>query len=207
MLNEGIPRREREKLRHRQKILDAALGLFSEAGFHNVSMQQIATRAEFALGTLYNFFESKEILYQTLIREVADRFHRALTEAVESGEDEVENLRNYVRAKADVFRDNLAIVRLYHRETSGASFNIKAGFDADVMEQYGQLMVQLTKVFEDGMKKKRFNKIADPYYLAIAIDSLTNAVLIGCLEDPESRSYPQDPDVLLNIFFKGLLVS
>ena len=207
MLSEDIPRREREKLRHRREILDAALVLFSEHGFHNVSMQQVATQAEFAIGTLYNFFTNKEDLYKTLISELTNKFHKSLVNAIDSGDDEVEKLRNYVAVKAAVFSDNLAVVRLYFRETSGASFNFKAGLDSDVRASHAQFMVSLTTVFKDGIQKKRFNRIADPYFLAVAVDSLTNAVLLGCLEDPEHRSIPQDPDVLLNIFFKGLLVS
>ena len=38
-----LSRREKEKLRQRQEMLDAALSLFSEKGYHNVSMHEIAT--------------------------------------------------------------------------------------------------------------------------------------------------------------------
>ena len=206
MSNEEMTRREREKLRHRQEILDAALVLFSEYGFHSVSMQQVAAKAEFSIGTLYNFFKNKEDLYDTLLGELTDKFHQAVTNAIDSGGDETEKLRNYVTAKAAVFCENLEVVRLYFQETSGVSFNFKAGLDAEVRVQHAKFMKRLAKVFTDGIKKKRFNNIADPYFLAVAVDSFTNAILIGCLEDPENRSYPQDSDVLLNVFFKGLLV-
>ncbi|MBW1921133.1 MAG: helix-turn-helix transcriptional regulator, partial [Deltaproteobacteria bacterium] len=36
-----LTRRERERLRHRKEILEAAVELFSEKGFYNVSMQEI----------------------------------------------------------------------------------------------------------------------------------------------------------------------
>jgi len=55
------------------------------------------------------------------------------------------------------------------------------------------------------MKRKRFKKIADPYHLAIALDSFTNANLLLCLEAPEHYSYPEDPDMILNILFKRLV--
>jgi TetR/AcrR family transcriptional regulator len=42
MDNMTLTRKEREKIRHREDILEAALKLFSEKGFHNVSMQDIA---------------------------------------------------------------------------------------------------------------------------------------------------------------------
>ncbi len=48
MAAECSSRRERRKLSHRREILDAALVLFSENGYQNVSMQQIADRADFA---------------------------------------------------------------------------------------------------------------------------------------------------------------
>jgi len=202
-----LTRRERAKLRHRKEILDAALYLFSEHGFHNVSMQQVAERAEFSIGTLYNFFDNKEHLYKTLLGELTGKFQHAVTSAIDAGSDETEMLRNYVTAKAAIFCENMEVVQLYFQETSGASFNFKAGLDAEVRVQHAQFIKRLAKVFANGIKKKRFNNIADPYFLAIAVDSFTNAILLGCLEDPENRSYPQDPDVLLNIFFKGLLVS
>ncbi len=202
-----ISRKEREKERHRKDILDAALVLFSEFGFHSVSMQQVADKAEFSIGTLYNFFRNKEDLYSNLLDKLTARFHVELTGALSEGDDEIEKLRNYIIVKAVVFRENLDIVLLYFRETSGVNFNLKAGMDDRIRIQYVELLELLAGVFEDGIRKKRFHGIAEPYFLALTLDSLTNATLLGCLENPENRSYPQDPDVFLNVLFKGLLVS
>ena len=200
-----LSRRERERLRHRREILEAALKLFSEKGFHNVSMLEIAKKAEFATGTLYKFFENKEDLYKALVLEQSEKFHRTLTEAIERPRDEVEKLRSFVRAKGEVFRANVPMIRLYFAETRGASFNIMAGLDRDIRERYGHFLETLASVFASGMEKKRFKKIGEPYYLAVAIESLTNAFLFLWLEAPDQHPYPDDPDIILNILFKGLL--
>ena len=205
MKAEKPSRREREKLTQRREMLAAALELFSEKGYQNVSMHEIAEKAEFAIGTLYKFFKNKEDLYKSLIVEQADRFHEALTKAIEEADDEIEKLRNYVKAKGTVFMDNVSIIRLYFAETRGASFNIKAGLDGEIRERYDQFLHTLASVFENGMKRKRFQKIAKPYHLAVALDSLCNAFLFLWLEAPERHSYPEDPDVILNILFKGLV--
>ena len=205
MTETQLPRRERERLIRRQEILDAGLALFSEKGFHNVSMHEIAKKSEFAIGTLYKFFENKEDLYKALVLEQADKFHRALTAAIEGPGDGVEKLRNYVRAKGEIFRANVPMIRLYFAETRGASYNIMAGLDRDIRERYGHFLEKLASVFASGMEKKRFKKIADPYYLAVAIESITNAFLLLWLESPEQRPYPEDPDVILDILFKGLV--
>ncbi len=198
-------RREREKFRQRQEMLAAALELFSEKGYHNVSMHEIAEKAEFAIGTLYKFFKNKEDLYKSLITEQADRFHQALTKAIEEPDDEIEKLRNYVKTKREVFAANISVIRLYFAETRGASFNIKAGLDKEIRKRYDQFMHTLAAVFERGIKRKRFQKIADPYHLAVALDSLSNAFLLLWLDSPEDHPFPENPDVILNILFKGLV--
>ncbi|MFA4837625.1 MAG: TetR/AcrR family transcriptional regulator [Dehalococcoidia bacterium] len=202
---EKLSRREREKLRQRREILTAALDLFSQKGYHNVSMQEISVTAEFAVGTLYKFFKNKEYLYKSLINETADRFHEALTKAIEEKDDEIEKLRNYVKTKSTVFMDNVSVIRLYFAETRGASFNIRAGLDNEIRERYSRFMHTLASVFASGIKKKTFLNIAEPYHLATALDSLSNSFLHLWLEAPERYPYPEDPDVILNILFKGLI--
>ncbi|MFZ0450430.1 MAG: TetR/AcrR family transcriptional regulator [Desulfatiglandaceae bacterium] len=205
MIEKKLPRRERERLRRRKEILEAALELFSEKGFHNVSMHEIAKQAEFAIGTLYKFFQNKEDLYKAFVLDQSEKFHNALRKAIEEPEDEIERLRNYVMAKGEVFRANVSMIRLYFAESRGASFNVMAGLDAEIRERHSQFLETLASVFAGGMEKKRFKKIGEPYHLAVAIESLTSAFLFLWLEAPDRHPYPHDPDTILNILFKGLI--
>ena len=125
--------------------------------------------------------------------------------AIEQPEDEVEKLRNYVRAKAEVFRRNLPFIRLFLAESRGASFNLKAGLDDEMRKRYYGFLERLASVFASGIENQRFKKIADPYYLAVALDSVIDASLLLWLDAPESHPYPEDPDAILDIFFKGLI--
>ncbi|MDD3816394.1 MAG: TetR/AcrR family transcriptional regulator [Desulfocapsaceae bacterium] len=206
MMNEHkLSRREREKLRQRREMLAAALDLFSQKGYHNVSLCEIAEKAEFAIGTLYKFFQNKEDLYRALVLEQCDRFEDAISHAIEQPDDEVEKLRNYVRAKTERFRSNLPFIRLYLAESRGASFNIKAGLNEEVRQRHYNFLEKIAAIFESGIKNNRFKNIADPYYLAVALDSAMDASLLLWLDAPERHPYPEDPDTILDIFFKGLI--
>ena len=207
MENGKLPRREREKLRQRQEMLATALDLFSEKGYHNVSMHQVAAQAEFAIGTLYKFFQNKEDLYKALVLEQCDQFEDAILGAIEKSGDEVEKLRSYVRTKGEKFRSNLPFIRLFLAESRGASFNIKAGLDEEVRKRYYGFLERIASIFESGIKSKRFKKIAAPYYLAVALDSVVDSFLLLWLEAPERHPYPEDPDTILDIFFRGLVDS
>ncbi|MFP3866591.1 MAG: TetR/AcrR family transcriptional regulator [Desulfobacteraceae bacterium] len=205
MEEQKLPRREREKLRQRQDILDAALDLFSQKGYHNVSVQEIAEKAEFAIGTLYKFFQNKEDLYKTLVMERCDDFDQIFSQVLAQSDDEVEKLRNYVSTKGDIFRNNLPFVRLFLAESGGMSFNFKAGLDDEVRQRYHDFLQKLAAILDNGIKNKRFKKIADPYYLAVALDNTVNAFLLLWLDAPERHPYPEDPATILDIFFKGLM--
>ncbi len=205
MEKETLTRREREQLRHRREMLEAALRLFSEKGYHSVAMLEIAQEAEFAVGTLYKFFENKEALYKALMLEQSAKFHMALERAIKEPGEEINRIREYVRVKGEVFISNAPMMRLYFAETSGASFNVKAGLDAEIRVFYEDTLQGLATVFKTGIKKKHFKNIADPYCLAVALDSMVNAFLFLWMDNPEQHPYPEDPDVILNIFFKGLV--
>jgi TetR/AcrR family transcriptional regulator len=201
-----LPRREREKRAQRQDMLAAALELFSERGYRNVSMCQIAEKAEFAIGTLYKFFKNKEDLYRALLLETAAEFFAAGARAIEASDDEIEKLRNFVRAKGEVFRANASVIRLFFSETHGARQNVLAGFDSEIRRMHEEFLQRLAAVFEHGMKRKRFRKIAAPYDLAVGLEGMTNALFFLWLEDPGRHPPPENPDVMLNILFKGLVI-
>jgi AcrR family transcriptional regulator len=186
-------------------MLAAARELFSLKGYHNVTMHEIADTAEFAIGTLYKFFKNKEELYKSLNIEQSERFEEAIKNAIDAEDDEVEKLRSFVRTKGAVFQKDISFIRLYFAETRGASFNIKAGLVNEIRGRHDKTVKSIAAIIETGIKKKKFKKIAEPYHLAVAIDSICNAFLFNWLEFPDQHPYPEDPDIILNILFQGLI--
>ena len=62
------PRRRRKEARP-QELTAAALELFTERGFAATRLEDIAARAGVSKGTLYLYFDSKEALFEAVIRE------------------------------------------------------------------------------------------------------------------------------------------
>lgn len=69
-----LSRKERERLRRREEIINAAEKVFARDGYENASMNEIAKNADFSKRTLYQYFENKKDLYLT----VALRLYRSL---------------------------------------------------------------------------------------------------------------------------------
>ena len=94
-----------------RKILDAALEEFGEKGFSEGSIVGITSRARVALGTFYTYFDSKEAVFQELVRDmsaqVRDHVAPILAEATDTLDGEGRALASFlefVRTHRQVYR-------------------------------------------------------------------------------------------------------
>jgi TetR/AcrR family transcriptional regulator len=202
----AVSRRENQKSYNRTQILQTAQELFSTHGFHDVSMHLIAEESGFSIGTLYNFFKDKEDLYGVLVKDNFLAFHRELVQALDSPGDEVERIRAYVSAKGRIFQNNRSMMRLYFAETRMNSFDIKTGLNLELRAIYEDFILKLAAVFESGIQRGLFRPMMEPYYLAIALASLTNAFLFLWLEDPEKHPYSKNVETIMRVTFENIII-
>lgn len=59
-------------------ILEATLGCISSEGFHATPMSMIAQKAGIGVGTIYRYFENKEILINELFKEIKRKIMQAM---------------------------------------------------------------------------------------------------------------------------------
>lgn len=94
-----------------RKILDAAREEFGERGFSESSVVGITQRAGVALGTFYTYFDSKESLFQALVKDmsaqVRDTVAPVLKESADTLDGEARALESFLwfaRQHRDVYR-------------------------------------------------------------------------------------------------------
>ena len=64
--------------RRRRQIVDAAVPLFVEKGFHKTTTRQIAKAADFSIGTLYEYVASKEDVLYLVCDAIHDQIERRI---------------------------------------------------------------------------------------------------------------------------------
>jgi AcrR family transcriptional regulator len=92
-------KREQNKLANRAQILDAARDVFSEMGFEAATVRDVIRRTGLSVGAFYNYYRSKEELYEALADDGAARF-RPLLRAATTGAADFEA---YIRAAVGAY--------------------------------------------------------------------------------------------------------
>ena len=81
-----------------RKILDAAREEFGERGFSDSSIVGITQRAGVALGTFYTYFDSKEVLFRALVRDMSEQVRDSVGPALGEAEDALDGERRALEA-------------------------------------------------------------------------------------------------------------
>ena len=86
-------KRERTKLQNRRAILDAAREVFGEMGYETATVRDIIRRTGLSVGSFYNYYRSKEEVYEALSDDGARRFRPILQAQYEAARD----FQSYIR--------------------------------------------------------------------------------------------------------------
>lgn len=92
-------RHERTKVQNRQAILEAARRVFAQIGFAAATVRDIIRATPLASGTFYNYFNSKEEVYQAIADEVALAIRPKLRQARRAAKTAEE----FLSASFDIF--------------------------------------------------------------------------------------------------------
>ncbi len=114
---QNMSRKERERLFKRQEIVNAAREVFARRGFSAATLDDIADRAEFGKGTLYNYFENKEELFETVIADAVDEFVDVATRTcTDPGRSFQESYVDFARQLLQLLYGHFSIYALVMRE-------------------------------------------------------------------------------------------
>jgi len=80
----------------RKKIIESAAKLFSKKNYHEVMMEDVAKLSSIAKGTVYNYFNSKEELYFSIMKLRMEKLIFSLKEKVKEESSSLESLHSFV---------------------------------------------------------------------------------------------------------------
>jgi TetR/AcrR family fatty acid metabolism transcriptional regulator len=98
-----MPEQSTESKPTRERILDAAMNIFSAKGFHDTKLDEIVAEANTSKGSIYFHFPNKEKLFIALVDQFADLIERRVNEAIEQETQGMKRVQVALEAVLDTF--------------------------------------------------------------------------------------------------------
>jgi AcrR family transcriptional regulator len=213
----SLSRRERERRMRRQAMLDAAQAVFAEKGYADATLDEIAERAEFGKGTLYNYFEGgkEEILFavfEDTVGELEDLTHTVFQEALDDGRSLRDAFHTFVERHFEMIRDRQDLFLILVREAHRMGFSDNTEWVQFFREQHNRLVDALTPALKAAMEKGEIQPLPPE---SVANMLLANVRGLGShctleeqhcpCEEQQFLNHPdQGADFLTSLLFDGL---
>ena len=164
----------------KQKIVDAALELFAEAGFHTTSISQIASKAGISKGLMYNYFESKE----ELLKEIVFEGIEYITQSFDPNHDGIltkEELLLFIDESFEQIKIHRNYWKLYFSIMMQAP--IMTLFGEELMSKLGSYFLMISAYFQE-------QKYEDPVAEMRFFSAMLDGIAMNYVMDPEE--FPLD---------------
>jgi AcrR family transcriptional regulator len=196
-------RKEREFNLRRTAILEQAGKIFAVKGFHNTTVAEIAGASGFAVGTLYQFFESKERLYTVLLTEKLGTMYAGIQKAVAEETDLLRKIDVLVATQFRFVENNAEFCSIFvrgdHLSLSEGSVELRKRMVSD----YAVYVAFIEGVMRDGISAGILKKM-DPRMMAAALTGIVNSYASKWLTVAEGASLIDNVRFVVDIFLQGV---
>jgi AcrR family transcriptional regulator len=166
-------RRHRQDL-GREQILDAAEHVFARKGFHEATIKEIASRAEFSAGAVYGFFENKDDLFAQIHRRRGAQFMKGMRAVLSGPGSSREQLHRLAEFQVQFFREHADFGRLFLRSRGLPLGESDSPADRATAENYTEAMTLQAKLFRAGQDAGDLRD-GDPDVLAMLFSGIVSA--------------------------------
>ena len=197
-------RKQREQEARRQEILAAAECLFSRNGFFKTSMADIAASSQFAMGTLYRVFASKEEMYISIVEAKLEALALLLDREIAQATNAGDKIKAFIQVKLDYADRNRDFFRIYVSEWSGFEWTIKSALGERVWKLYTAQVARVADLIRHGIRRKEFRKI-NPEDGALALHGMLNSTTyVWILQEKPTGALVEKKDGICSLFLNGL---
>ncbi|GGI10363.1 TetR/AcrR family transcriptional regulator [Gottfriedia solisilvae] len=179
---------KRDKPKFKQ-IIDAAVVVIAENGYHQAQVSKIAKKAGVADGTIYLYFKNKESILITLFEEKMGVFAEKIREEIAGNRDAVSKLLTLVKTH---FREmsndlNLAIVMQLEVRQTNLDLRVKIN---EVLKEYLHI---IDSILMEGVKEGLFDenldiRMARKMIFGTIDEVMTHWVMTGQNQDLEANA-------------------
>ncbi|MBP3953178.1 TetR/AcrR family transcriptional regulator [Bacillus suaedae] len=185
------------KQNKRDKIIEAALQIFLKEGYERATMQGIASAAGVGKGTTYEYFPSKEALFNDVVREGFDYLITELAVALEQEGTIQEKVERMYLRHLTIFQTETQFRDLMLNDMG----KIPEETQLWLIAQQSEFVLKLKGILEDGIKIGELR----PIHTRVAANTITHGLkMIYYYQGEEHESIEELVKEQVAMLFNGM---
>jgi AcrR family transcriptional regulator len=184
------------------ELVAAARRVFSERGFHNATMEEIAQIAGVAKGTIYLYYPSKQAAYWAAMEQGILGMLEATRQSMEAAGTVEAKIRTFIECKVSYCEQNRDFFKIYYSE-----FGQSLTHPARLRKQFRDLYVQqariLKGVLEEGIRNQEIRPVPTDA-AAFAICDLTRSTATQRVLGWDHGDLRDAVNFIFDLVWKGL---
>lgn len=189
----------------RDHILDVARECFLRDGYAGCSMSTIAAKLGGSKGTLYNYFRSKEQLFDAFVRRTCARFADAMSMAPPIDADLRLHLVHLGRAFLDhlMTPDSIAVQRLVIGEGDRFPELGRIFYEAGPQIFMERMSEELTPLIDAGVLRRADPKLMGFHFKDLVLSGLYQPIIWGVRQHPTAAEKDAQAAAGVDIFLRA----
>ncbi len=174
-----LSRKEREKLRRREAIIDAAEHVIGEQGYNSATMEEIAEMAELGKGTLYLHFKSKVSIYLAISERGSRLLNKEMSKILTKDLNGLQMVENIGQVYLNFIQKNPLYFNAFNYYES--ILDQEEYSDSPIIEQCeenaSEAMTFIVRSLQVGMQDGSIKDTIDPKELGLIIWAASKGVM------------------------------
>jgi AcrR family transcriptional regulator len=198
----GSKPRDTARRAFRDGIREAAEGVFVRSGFAATKMADIARASGVAVGTLYNYFDSKELIFEEIMSCRGEEFRAHLESALQI-RSPLERLENLVRRTLEYLEQHGALFAILVERGGVAEYDLERLGGEHTERDYLRFLDTLGSVVRAAVEAEQLRRDVPVSAMVAALSGAMNGATYAWLKKKRRGRLSAAADDLLTLFLDG----
>lgn len=187
---------------YRDELRLAAERVFATKGFAATKMNDIAQEADVGVGTLYNYFASKQEIFEEIFATRSLELERLIDEATE-GKPPVERIRMMLRVSLEYLETHAELFALYVERGGINEIDIERLGGKVIEQRYAAFLRKLEANVQAAVDAGELRRDIPVWTLLAALAGARNGAAYAWLKSARDHRLAEMSETILDLFLSG----
>ena len=187
-----------KKLDKKQSFKQAAYNVFSNKGYKATVISEVAKQAGMAVGSFYNYYESKEEIFLDVYIEENNRIRQVIMNDIDWEGDVVELIGQLFGQSRSLISSNKILAEWYNPAISNELHSYYSSEEGKASNPFHQFLIETftKRMMMEGYSQEKIQEVLEVYHLFYYIDMN--------ITEKDIPNVNQTIETLATYFVKGL---